>query len=286
MRLVIIGCGEVARCYASSFSAASLVILHPQAGRKSALHPELAVEWKDAPGPWLENFDVVLSCVNGAASLAAASSVLPFLKAEALFADLSTAAPADKRAAAAAAGARHVTYVDAVILIPVSIAGPRATLACAGPGGERFRALMNEVGAPVRILPGAPGDAASLKLLRSLFLKGLEAVAVESMAAAERFGLRGELQQILAEFEQMGARTMVEMLVRTHLLHARRRGQEVAQMQAQLEQIGLPTVLLAGIGAAFSRTTRDLASQPVRALPTLEAAVAWLASSRDRSQPQ
>lgn len=280
MRLALIGYGEVGRRYASAFAATSGHTLDLCDVHKPAAAEEIPGTWHDGAGPWLRNKEAVLLCVNGGSSLPAARGALPFMSPGSLLADMTTAAPDDKRIAAEEAASRAISYVDAVILSPIALSGARTPLACAGPGANRFKELMTQVGAPVRVLTGRVGDAAALKLLRSIFMKGLEALAVESFAAAEHYGMRGELLESLSDLDEAGVRKMLEALVRSHLVHARRKRSEVEQARAQVARADFPTDLLAGIEASFARTCEDLGRDPVTAAPTFDAAVAWLLRNR------
>jgi 3-hydroxyisobutyrate dehydrogenase len=88
------------------------------------------------------------------------------------------------------------------------------------------------VKAPVTILQGAaPGDAMTLKLLRSIFMKELEALTVETFVLAHRLNLVNALHDNLKDFDDAPLRGFLEMLLRTHVLHAERRLQEVEEAE-------------------------------------------------------
>ena len=59
-------------------------------------------------------------------------------------------------------------------------------------------------------------DAAALKLLRTILTKGLEALAVECLVAAEKQGIRTELYDAMSDVEApAGFTNFLDMLVRT-----------------------------------------------------------------------
>jgi hypothetical protein len=176
----------------------------------------------------------------------------------------------------------------------IALTGPRTPLLCAGQGADRISHLMTEIGAPVRVLEdAAAGDAASLKLLRTIFTKGLEALAVECLVAAELQGVRQQLYEVLSDIDRTPLKDFLEALIRTHVVHAGRRMHEVAEAEEQLRLAGLPVQVLPGVRALFAQTLETLGRQPILdPAPSSEFALNWLLRTRltkagaDRSEPQ
>ncbi|HKY24409.1 MAG TPA: DUF1932 domain-containing protein, partial [Gaiella sp.] len=115
-----------------------------------------------------------------------------------------------------------------------------------GAGAERFAELVRPLGMPVEVVGGEPGDAAGLKLLRSVFMKGMAAAALESMDAARRRGadewLRREIAEVIGE-------PLLDRLLSGSVTHAARRREEMEAAAAYLEELGVePRVSRAAAG--------------------------------------
>jgi 3-hydroxyisobutyrate dehydrogenase-like beta-hydroxyacid dehydrogenase len=282
MVLCIVGYGEVGRIYAEALSAAGVTvdrICEPRftdTSRESAA--ALGAGTEETLGPWLHEVDVVISAVTGSVASEVAEDCFRFMKADALFADLTTATPETMQDVASLARDRGIAFVDVAILGAVSIRKGKTALACAGEGAERFRNIADMLGAPLKVLPGPAGDAVRLKLLRSLFTKGLEALAVECLVAAERAHLRKDLYEILSDVDETPLIPFLEVLVRTHVLHAGRRHHEVSDAENQLLSDGLEPRVTPGVRGLFGRTA-GAGSPPTgeQDSPSIEAALAWLA---------
>jgi 3-hydroxyisobutyrate dehydrogenase-like beta-hydroxyacid dehydrogenase len=281
MVLCIIGYGEVGRIYAEALSSAGVAvdcICEPRfndASREAAA--SLGARTEIAIGPWLHSADIVISAVTGSVARNVAEDCFRFMKAGALFADLTTAQPETMRDVAAEARERGVAFVDVAILGAVSIRKGRTALVCAGDGAQRFQELAARLDAPLKVLPGAAGDAVRLKLLRSLFTKGLEALAVECLVAAERAHLREELYDILSDIDETPLIPFLEVLVRTHVIHSGRRYHEVSDAENQLLSDGLEPRVTPGVRNLFGRTAGS-GSPPASGhdSPSIEAALGWL----------
>jgi len=139
-------------------------------------------------------------------------------------------------------------------------------------------ALFGSVGAPLKSVEGgAAGDAAALKILRSVFTKGLEALTIECFMAAEKQGVTDKLHDALSDIDQASLRDFLGALIRTHVVHAPRRLKEVEEAERQLRAADMPVSVLPGVRDLFQRTTDQIASTPPdSAAPTLEQAFAWL----------
>ena len=77
-------------------------------------------------------------------------------------------------------------FTDVALLGTVPALGVRTPALASGDGAERFAELVQPLGMPVEVVGDEPGDAAGLKLLRSVFMKGVAASALESVEGAKR----------------------------------------------------------------------------------------------------
>jgi 3-hydroxyisobutyrate dehydrogenase len=290
VNIAIIGCGEVGRCYAETLlgtHSLSLCDPNPQPAARD-LAARLGTALHSAPGDWLSKIDLTLSCVVGTASLSAARNCFAHIREGTTFADLTTADPAQIRVAASEAAVLGIQFVDVAIMGAIALSGARTPLLFAGDGAPAVQNLFNACGAKTRILNGGkPGDAAALKLLRSVFTKGMEALSVECLAAAERQNVRTALYDVLSDIDETPLRDFLEMLVRTHVLHAMRRLHEVEEAERQLRLSGLPSLVLPGVRARFEKTVEATTRNRIAASsPSIQEALSWLLSdSSSKSEP-
>lgn len=236
LRVAVLGLGEAGGTLASGLAAAGCDV--------HGWDPLVATA--DAPNVAVADADLVLSLTTAAHALDAARSVVSALDARQVYADLNTAAPAVKRDVAAVVGASGAAFADVALLGPVPSRGVGTPTLASGAGAERFAELVRPLGMPVEVVGGEPGDAAGLKLLRSVFMKGLAAAALESMDAARRRGadewLRREIAEVIGE-------PLLDRLLSGSVTHAARRREEMEAAAAYLEELGVePRVSRAAAG--------------------------------------
>ena len=202
--------------------------------------------------------DIVLSVNSAAASHAAAEAALPGLRTGALFADLNTAAPQLKRDVAAVVERADALCADVALLGAVPARGLGTPALASGSGAGAFAAAFVPLGMPVDVVSEQPGDAATLKLLRSVFMKGMAASALESLDAAEVAGKREWLAQELAN---VIGEQLLERLVEGSRRHAARRTEEMDAARELLLELGIEP----RIASASASLLAELAATPQRA---------------------
>lgn len=184
--------------------------------------------------------DIVLSVNSAQDAAEALRHGLPGLHAGAVWADLNTGAAELKEQLAAIAATKASGFADVALMSPVPGQGLRTPMLASGPGAEHYAAVMSPLGADVTVLPGPPGAAATRKLIRSVFVKGMAAAIIEAAQAARKAGCEQWLRdQAAAEFETADAR-LVDRLIEGSVKHAERRSHEMAAARELLAALGVP----------------------------------------------
>lgn len=177
---------------------------------------------------------VVIAAVPASAALEVATAAAPLLTRNAIYVDTAPLAPADKLAAAQTVASAGGMFVDAAVLGTVATEGARVPLLCAGPGAQAWSELAVTLGLNVTVLSGPPGQAARVKLLRSVYLKGRDALVMEMLLAARAHGIE---QTVVDSIQGAGERVpfpqLADRIVCAMAVHAGRRADELA-MSAQL----------------------------------------------------
>jgi 3-hydroxyisobutyrate dehydrogenase-like beta-hydroxyacid dehydrogenase len=191
----------------------------------------------------------VLSLTTAAAALAAAASVLPGLRPGVVYADLNTASPGLKREIEALVAAEGARFADVALLGPVPARGLRTPAIASGTGARAFADVLEPLGMSVEVVSERAGDAATLKLLRSVFMKGLAASAAESLRAAEAVGHREWLERELAA---VIGETLLERLLEGSRAHAARRVDEMEAAAELLVELGIEPRIAAASAALLA----------------------------------
>ena len=244
VRIAVIGLGEAGRIFAQGFAARGAAVsafdVAPPTESLTGVEllPSISAAVADA--------ELVVSLVGASAADAVAAEALGHLAGGAVLADFNTASPDAKAACAARAAERGALFADVAVLAPAHRAGAATPLIASGSGAVRVAELLGPLGSPIEVVGERAGDAAGLKLLRSIFMKGLAGIVLESLAAASRTGaeewMRGQIEAELGP----AAAPLVERLVTGTRRHARRREHEMRDVLAYLAELGTPSWMTAG----------------------------------------
>ena len=207
-----------------------------------------------APEEAVAGSDLVLSVNSARAAVEAAESVAGALGRETVYADLNTAAPALKREVADVVGGRR--FADVALLGPVPARGLRTPALASGEGARAFVEALEPLGMPVDVVSERPGDAAALKLLRSVFMKGVAAAAIESVRAAEAAGHAEWLKQ---EIAAVIGRPLLDRFLVGSRAHAVRRVDEMEAARDLLAELRVEP----RIANASAELLRSLAKESV-----------------------
>ena len=214
--------------------------------RGSALGKEarrLDIAIADRYSEALSDADLVICAVQGENALEAAASAAPLMKKGAHFLDLCTVTGkmADEdRAAIEAAGGR---YVDVAVMGGFFKSGIKAKMLVAGADAEAAVIWMNANGFDAKYLGPRPGSASSVKMVRSVVMKGLEALGVEALVTAERQGILEEVLDCFGDVDLVDFHEHLSSLVQTHVVHARRRWEEMGLVARTLEETGVEPLM-------------------------------------------
>jgi 3-hydroxyisobutyrate dehydrogenase-like beta-hydroxyacid dehydrogenase len=243
LEVAVLGLGEAGGAIASGLVAAGCAV---RAFDPLATSTPAGVERMNDPSEVGTGVELVLSLTTAAHAVEAASSVAASLRAGQVYADLNTTRPELKFEVAAVVEGQGAAFADVALLGPVPARGIGTPAVASGRGAERFVELVRPLGMPVEIVGGEPGEAAGLKLLRSVFMKGLAASVLESVEAAKVRGAEDWLRREIADV--LGA-PLLERLLAGTATHAERRLDEMEAAAAYLEVLGVePRVSRAAAG--------------------------------------
>ncbi len=251
----LIGFGEAAQAFASGAGWAARG--YDIADRSADFARAGVTAMRDDAGA-LADAALVLSLVTAGSALAAARDAAPHLTPGALWCDMNSVSPATKRAAAAAIDAAGGRYVDCAVMapvhplrrdVPILLAGPHATAAADALTAAGFTSL--------RVVAGPVGNAAAIKMVRSVMVKGIEALTAECLLAAHRAGVTDEVVTSLGPDWAAKADYNLDRM----LAHGTRRAHEMDEVVATLTDLGVDPLMSRGT-ATRQRELGAIGSNP------------------------
>lgn len=184
---------------------------------------------------------IVVCLVTADQALVAAQAAAPHLAPGAFWFDGNSCSPGAKQQAEAVIAAAGGRYVDLALMAPVHPRLHRTPMLVSGPNAMAGAAALAAFGMQADVVGERVGQASSIKMLRSVIIKGLEALTAESFLAARAAGVEEAVIASLQasdpgiDWARRGAYNLERMLV-----HGARRAAEMAEVAATLRELGLP----------------------------------------------
>jgi 3-hydroxyisobutyrate dehydrogenase-like beta-hydroxyacid dehydrogenase len=251
-RISFIGFGEAGQAIASGLretgieQIAAWDILFPvDAGAKlKAAGDKFGVRLASSAADAVANTDMVISAVTAASSFEAARSIEPHLTGNPYYLDINSVSPGRKQATAKLLDGK-ARYVDVAVIAPIHPARHKTPMLIAGPYAQGIAPLLEEMEMKLKIIPGDTGQAAAIKMIRSVMIKGLEALTLECYLAASRAGLLDEVLVSMKnnyptlDFGQMGDYNIERMAS-----HGERRAAEMEESAVTLRELGMEPLMV------------------------------------------
>lgn len=189
--------------------------------------------------------DLIISAVTAAQTEAAARSVMPGLTPGAWFMDLNSASPEAKISAAHIIEGATGRYVEASVMSPIEPKRLASPILLGGPHAGMFLSLAAALGfSGAGYYSDTPGRAAATKLCRSVMIKGLEALIVESLLAARHYGVEGVVLESLNNlFPHPDWEGYARYMISRTLEHGARRSEEMLEAAKAVKAAGVEPLM-------------------------------------------
>lgn len=253
--LAFIGFGEAAQAFvegwggrrALSISAYDIKTDNPDAQIRDAKRADYARAQAHGAASIeeaLKNASLVLSVVTADQAGVAAEAAAPFLADGVFYFDCNSCAPGTKNKAAAAIEKSGGYYVDTAVMAPVHPKLHRTPLLVSGPHAEEGAARLAGLGMNARAVDGGVGAAAAIKMIRSVMVKGLEALTIECLLAAVEAGVEEEvLASLEASHPGFDWRGKAAYTIERVARHGVRRAEEMREAALTINGLGLNDAL-------------------------------------------
>ncbi len=247
MHIALIGYGEVGRILAEDLRAAGHSVcafdLKLQSAAGAAVREHAAgqgVALASSHTQAVQGAELVISAVTASQTVAVAGACAPGLAAQAFFLDFNSASPGGKLSAARVVNAAGGRYVEGAVMTSVPPHRIRVPLLLGGPDAAALKPLLDELGFAATVHSDQLGVASATKMCRSVMIKGLEAMVIESFTTARRYGVEDAVIASLQEtFPGIDWEKQGTYFFQRVIEHGRRRSEEVREVAVTVREAGL-----------------------------------------------
>lgn len=249
--IAIIGFGEAGAAMASGFAgldirAYDIRIEDPDSHIAEEMQKHDVTAASDVVTALYET-KLIFSLVTADQALVAAQSAAEHIAPDALFLDCNSCAPSTKAQSAAAITAAGGHYIDVAIMAPIHPRAHKTPMLIAGEAADDALIAMQQLGMDVTMVGKVVGRASTIKMLRSIMVKGMEALSAECFRAACRAGVASEVAASLdASQNSLGWKDQAAYNLERMTTHGIRRAAEMREVSKTLHDLGISSAMTDG----------------------------------------
>ena len=274
--IALIGFGEVGGIFGQDFAAGGLrvsvfdILLggEPSRGAMLAKAMGAGVRASESLEEAICDADVVISAVTASAAAEVAKNAAAFLRAGQLYLDINSVSPETKREIAAILQPSGAIFVEGAVMAAVAPQRLHVPMLLGGGAAQAAAGQLKSIGMNGKPVSDRVGVASAIKMCRSIFIKGLEAITVESMFAARRYGAEDQVLDSLATtYPEMGWNsTLPDYLISRVAEHGKRRAAEMREAAQAITDVGLEPMTALATAQRQEWLAREIATRglPVR----------------------
>jgi 3-hydroxyisobutyrate dehydrogenase-like beta-hydroxyacid dehydrogenase len=249
--IAFIGFGEAGQAIAAGLREAGVEtmaawdILFPQAAGEKLKQAAQAtgVRCANSAADAVRGVDLIISAVTAASSVEAAQAIKAHLAGTPYFLDINSVSPGRKQETAKLLGAA-ARYVDVAVLAPIYPARHQTPMLLAGPHAGAIAPLLASLGMRVSIAGAETGAAAAIKMVRSVMIKGIEALTLECFLAASRAGVIDEVAASMKNnYPGLDWAKIVPYNLERMANHGERRAAEMEEVADTLRELGVEPLM-------------------------------------------
>ena len=184
--------------------------------------------------------DIVFSATPSGFAVEAAKNAAPGMKEGLIFVDVSTATPLNMKEIDRLVKEKGALFVDGAMMGALLKDRHKVPMLLCGDGAARMMEMMAPYHMRLERVEGEPGTATSIKFIRSITAKGISCLLIESLQAAQRFGVEQTIVDSFVDTFGPQFREIIDSYPSGAVLHAKRRMHEMENVVDFLKSEGLP----------------------------------------------
>jgi 3-hydroxyisobutyrate dehydrogenase-like beta-hydroxyacid dehydrogenase len=249
-RVALIGFGEVGQTLAADLIKAGAevsaydILFDNSDSVPSRATKSIAVRKARNASDAVANAELIVSAVTAASDVDAARSVTFGIPRGAFYVDLNSVSPATKAVCARLIDDAGGRYVEAAVMTPIHPRGIASPMLLGGPHAAAFLERAAPLGFDAKVFSATLGQAAAVKMCRSVIIKGVEALLTESMLAARLYGVEKTVLDSLSDLLPAGDwEKIARYFISRSLEHGVRRAEEMREAAKTVAEAGVAPLM-------------------------------------------
>lgn len=250
MIIGFIGLGEVGSRYSSGLALQGLTVKGYDLKFGEADFQEKEERCKNAgvllsegTGALIDGCDLILAVTTCSQAIETAEGAAPFLKKGQIYIDFNSAIPSVKRSIQRIIEKTGADFCDACSVNSPLRYGLKNHVVISGIHAKEIAEMLNSYQMNIQVLGTEVGQASAFKVIRSIYMKGTEALLLECLCASRRLGIMEQTFSSIVDSMNGDIAGFLSLLVRTDVVHAKRRAEEIGAVSDMLSEMNMDNTM-------------------------------------------
>jgi len=253
-KIGFIGFGEVGRALSQRMKemGGEIIAYDKFADRVEKKAEDLRIPLMKRMEELVRSCTLILSTLWPDTALEAAKEAAPFLNPGKIYCDLNSISPETTEEIQRVISSSGADFVKIGIMAGIIDRGFAVPMLAGGTKAKEVEEVLSSLGLTIRAIGSDPKHPAAMKILRSVCLKGLVALAYEMLKGAEKYGVSDQILESASEvMSKASFKDTINNWLASMPIHARRRAKEMEEAIETLENAGIDPVMSMGTKKIF-----------------------------------
>ena len=185
--------------------------------------------------------EIIIASVPSSYTVSACESIAGYLSPNQLYADISASTPDAKKKVWEKLEPVGALFADAAVLGSIPQDGHRVPITASGNGAAALEEALTPFGMRISQAGDRPGDASAIKLVRSIFMKGLASLMTETTLAAVKYDVSEQVVKSLGKsMDGISFEDHLNRMIIGSAIHGARRAAEVCGSVSMCQEADIP----------------------------------------------
>lgn len=237
-RIGLLGYGEAGQSIAKSLIKKFKIKItaYDKNYKKLKTNKKNLIKFAKNPKELANNSNIIVSVVTADQSFIAAKSIYKFLNKDHIFLDGNSVSPGTKKKTQKIN--KKINYIDMAIMAPINPNGHQTKILVSGKNQKKINQFLRKYKFNYQWRGKEVGNSAVVKMLRSIMIKGTEALLTEAVTAANKIGLEDKILKSAEKTLNMKNITgLADYFMERCALHGLRRADEMNEVVKTLKEL-------------------------------------------------
>ncbi len=204
---------------------------------------QAGVTMKREIGQLIKDSNIIFCAVSADMVIPLAKEVREYLSPKQIYVDINSASPNSKKIAGEIISDSGALFVDGAVMASVAMFSHKVPILISGPGAKKFKEIMQKYNMNLNYRGEKAGDSSAIKMFRSIFMKGIVMLLLETIVASHEYGVEDDVWATILETLTNSSAKRIEGWITRGVINSKRREHEMEEVLSLLEELDTNSIM-------------------------------------------